>query len=155
MSSSRQSLTVLVADDDDDDRQFIRKAWDKSRTGAELRFVEDGEELTQYLNHSGRYCSVDSAPRPALVLLDLNMPRKDGREALREIKVNPALRQIPVVVLTTSQAEEDVRRCYQLGANSYITKPKTSGGLVDVLRVLEKYWIEIVDLPSDSIGAWE
>lgn len=155
MSATRQSLTVLVADDDDDDRRFISKAWDKSYPDTDLRFVEDGEELTEYLNQSGRYSATDSAPRPAMILLDLNMPKKDGREALREIKVNPALRQIPIVVLTTSQAEEDIRSSYELGANSYITKPPTSRGLVEVLQVLEKYWIEIVDLPSDHIGAWK
>jgi CheY-like chemotaxis protein len=153
MSDRRKSLTVLVADDDEDDRGFIRKAWDKSRVANDLRFVEDGEELTEYLYHTGRYSDPASAPRPALILLDLNMPKKDGREALREIKADPELRRIPVIVLTTSKADEDILRSYDLGANSYITKPVTFGALVDVLQVLGKYWIEIVDLPPERIGS--
>jgi CheY-like chemotaxis protein len=153
MNGSRKSLTVLVADDDDDDRGYIRKAWEKSRAANDLRFVEDGEELTEYLNHSGRYSDPASAPRPAVILLDLNMPKKDGREVLREIKADPELRRIPVIVLTTSKADEDICRSYDLGANSFITKPVTFGALVDVLQVLGKYWIEIVDLPPESIGA--
>ena len=151
-ASSRRPLTVLVADDDEDDRSFICKAWSKSRAANDLRFVEDGEELTEYLRHTGRYSDPDSAPRPAVILLDLNMPKKDGREALREIKANPELRQIPVIVLTTSKADEDICRSYDLGANSYITKPVTFAALVDVLQVLGKYWIEIVDLPPKKIG---
>ena len=149
---SRRPLTVLVADDDEDDRSFIKKAWSKGRAANDLRFVEDGEELTEYLNHSGRYIDPASAPRPAVILLDLNMPKKDGREALREIKANPELRQIPVIILTTSQADEDICRSYDLGANSYITKPVTFAALVEVLQVLGKYWIEIVDLPPEKIG---
>ena len=152
MNGRRRSLTVLVADDDEDDRGFIRKAWEKSRVANDLRFVEDGEELTEYLYHTGRYADHASAPRPAMILLDLNMPKKDGREALREIKSNPELRRIPVIVLTTSKADEDILRSYDLGANSYITKPVTFGALVDVLEVLGKYWIEIVDLPPEKIG---
>ena len=153
MKPSRESLTILVADDDEDDRSFIRKAWEKARAANNLRFVEDGEELTEYLNHTGRYSDPASAPRPAVILLDLNMPKKDGREALREIKVNPELRRIPIIVLTTSKADEDICRSYDLGANSYITKPVTFGALVDVLQVLGKYWIEIVDLPPENTGA--
>jgi CheY-like chemotaxis protein len=153
MSANRRSLTVLVADDDEDDRSLIKKAWDKSRVASDLRFVEDGEELIEYLSFAGRYSDPASAPRPALILLDLNMPRKDGREALREIKANSELRQIPIVILTTSQADEDISRSYDLGANSYITKPVTFGALVDVFQVLGKYWIEIVDLPPSSNGA--
>ena len=151
--SSRKPLTVLVADDDEDDRSFIKNAWDKSRVSNDLRFVEDGEELTDYLNHAGRYSDPASAPRPALILLDLNMPKKDGREALREIKADPELRQIPVIILTTSKADEDICRSYDLGANSYVSKPVTFGALTDVLQVLGKYWIEIVDLPPESAGA--
>jgi CheY-like chemotaxis protein len=153
VSAKEQHLTVLVADDDDDDRGLIWKAWRKNHSSSYLRFVDDGEELTDYLNHVGRYSDPASAPRPAVILLDLNMPRKDGREALREIKANPKLCQIPIIVLTTSKADEDICRSYELGANSYITKPVTFGSLVDVLQVLGKYWIEIVDLPPKSIGA--
>jgi len=144
-------LTVLVAYDDEDDRRFIAKSWGKSRVANDLRFVNDGEELTEYLTHSGRYSDPASAPRPAVILLDLDMPKKDGRESLREIKADPELRQIPIIVLTSSQVEEDIYRSYDLGANSYITKPVTFEALVDVLQVLGKYWIEIVDLQAAAI----
>ncbi|MEP7342448.1 MAG: response regulator [Acidobacteriota bacterium] len=150
MPANRKSLTILVADDDQDDREFIKKAWEKSRVSNHLRFVEDGEELTEYLNHTGRYSDPESAPRPAVILLDLNMPKKNGLEALQEIKANPGLRQVPVIVLTASQAEEDILRSYDLGANSYIAKPVTFEALVKVLRVLGKYWIEIVEVQSDA-----
>jgi len=148
MNNSRRPLTILVADDDEDDRAFISKAWDKSRVANDLRFVEDGEQLMAYLNRTGNYLDPNVSPRPAVILLDLNMPRKDGREALKEIKANADLRQIPIIILTTSQADEDICRSYDLGANSYIAKPVTFGALVDVLQVLGRYWIEIVDLPS-------
>ena len=151
MTEGRKSLTVLVADDDEDDRRFIAKSWGKSRVANDLRFVNDGEELTEYLTHSGRYSDPASAPRPAVILLDLDMPKKDGRESLREIKADPELRQIPIIVLTSSQVEEDIYRSYDLGANSYITKPVTFEALVDVLQVLGKYWIEIVDLQAAAI----
>lgn len=153
MSVSTKSLTILVADDDEDDRDLIRKAWQKTRAANDLRFVEDGEQLMDYLNQEGSYRDPASAPRPAVILLDLNMPRKDGREALRDIKADPALRQIPIIILTTSQADEDIFRSYDLGANSYIAKPVTFGALVDVLQVLGNYWIDIVNLPPESTGA--
>jgi len=153
MTEARRPLTILVADDDDDDRTFIRRAWEKSRVANDLRFVEDGEELMEYLNQNGRFSEPGSSPRPAVILLDLNMPRKDGREALREIKASADLRQIPVIILTTSQADEDICRSYELGANSYIAKPVTFGALVDVLQVLGRYWIEIVDLPPPGVRA--
>jgi CheY-like chemotaxis protein len=146
MSSARQSLAVLVADDDEDDRGLIRKAWNKSRLANDIRFVEDGHELTEYLNHAGKYADPASAPRPGVILLDLNMSRKDGREVLRDIKANPGLRHIPVIILTGSRADEDISSSYDLGANSYITKPASSKAMADVLHVLGKYWIEIVDL---------
>ena len=151
MNVGRESLTVLVADDDEDDRSFIRKAWKKSRVANNLRFVEDGEELTEYLNHAGRYRDPALAPRPAVILLDLNMPKKDGREVLKEIKADPALRNILIVVLTASKAEEDIFRSYDLGGNSYITKPVTFEALVDVLQMLGRYWIEIVDLQATPV----
>ena len=153
MGAGKDCLTVLVADDDEDDRDFIKKAWTKSRAASHLRFVEDGEELLEYLKQAGRYSNPASAPQPAVILLDLNMPRKDGRAALREIKANPELRHIPVIILTTSKAEEDICRSYDLGANSFITKPVTFGALVDVLQVLGRYWIEIVDLPAENNGS--
>src|ERR1700733_13397350 len=111
-----------------------------------LRLVENGGELTDYLNHGGKYSDPASSPRPSLILLDLNMPRKDGREALKEIKGDPELRQIPIVILTTSQADEDVRDSYDLGANSVIPKPVPFTALVDVMQVLGNYRIDVVDL---------
>jgi CheY-like chemotaxis protein len=141
-------ITILLADDDADDRMLAREALAESRLANDLRFVEDGEELIEYLMRRGRYADPQSSPRPGLILLDLNMPRKDGREALREIKSDPSLRQIPVVVLTTSKAEEDIYRTYDLGVNSFVTKPVTFEGLVAVMRTLGRYWFEIVELPD-------
>jgi CheY-like chemotaxis protein len=136
-----------MADDDADDRDFTRTAMQESRLVNELRCVEDGEELLDYLLRRGRYTDPKDSPRPGLILLDLNMPRKDGREALREIKSDPGLKHIPIVVLTTSKAEEDVLRSYNLGANCFITKPVTFEGLVEVVKVLDKHWLQIVELP--------
>jgi CheY-like chemotaxis protein len=148
MNKPGKPITILMADDDADDRRLTKDAFDESRLANALRFVEDGEELFEYLRHTGRYTNVTEAPRPGLILLDLNMPRLDGRAALRELKNDPDLRQIPVVVLTTSKADEDVYRSYDLGVNSYIVKPVTFEALVDILQTLEKYWIEIVELPG-------
>ncbi|MDQ3959432.1 MAG: response regulator, partial [Pseudomonadota bacterium] len=114
----------------------------------DLHFVTNGEELMDYLYRRGRYADMATSPRPGLILLDLNMPKKDGREALQEIKADPNLRRIPVVILTTSEAEEDVYRSYDLGANSFITKPVTFESLVELMRVMGRYWIELVELPS-------
>lgn len=136
-----------MADDDPDDRELTREALAASRLRNPLYFVSDGEELIEYLRRSGRYQKPNAAPRPGLILLDLNMPRMDGREALQLIKSDPELRTIPTVILTTSSAEEDVYRSYALGANSFITKPVTFDGLVGVVRALGAYWFEIVDLP--------
>jgi two-component system response regulator len=146
----RKPVTILMADDDADDREFTRTAMQESRLANELRFVEDGEELLDYLLRRGRYTDPKDSPRPGLILLDLNMPRKDGREALREIKSDPSLKHIPIVVLTTSKAEEDVLRSYNLGANCFITKPVTFEGLVEVVKVLDKHWLQIVELPPVS-----
>ncbi|MGH9894358.1 MAG: response regulator [bacterium] len=137
-----------MADDDPDDRLLAKDALAEARVVNDLRFVSDGEELLDYLHGRGRYSAPDSAPRPGLILLDLNMPKKDGREALQEIKANPELRQIPIVVLTTSKAEEDIYRSYDLGASSFIIKPVTFEGLVEVMKTLGRYWIEIVELPA-------
>ena len=142
------AIVILMADDDADDRELARSALDESRLKNELRFVENGEQLMDYLLRRGAFAEPDSAPRPGVILLDLNMPRKDGRQALKEIKANPDLRQIPVVILTTSKAEEDILRSYDLGANSFITKPVTFAALVDVMKGLGHYWFEIVALPS-------
>ncbi len=145
---SRKSITILLADDDADDRMMAADALEESRLANDVRFVEDGEELMDYLRRRGKYSDPAAAPRPGLILLDLNMPRKDGREALREIKAEPNLRTIPVIVLTTSKAEEDIYRTYDLGVNSFITKPVNFESLVGVMRALGKYWFEIVELPA-------
>ena len=142
-------ITILMADDDADDRRLTKEALEESRLANGIRFVEDGEELMDYLRHSGKFANLQEFPRPGLILLDLNMPRYDGRAALKEIKNDPDLRQIPIVILTTSKADEDVYRSYDLGVNSYIVKPVTFEALVDILQTIEKYWIEIVELPPE------
>ena len=142
-------ITILMADDDPDDRQLTREAFEEAKLANDLRFVEDGVELLDYLNRRGKYADPESSPRPGLILLDLNMPRKDGREALQEIKSDPKLKRIRIVIMTTSKAEEDILRTYNLSAASYITKPVTFEALVDVVRTLGKYWLEIVELPDD------
>jgi CheY-like chemotaxis protein len=142
----RVAVTILCAEDDADYRLLTKRALRQSRLINDLRFVEDGQELLDYLRRRDKYTDPASSPKPGLILLDLNMPRKDGREALREIKNDPDLRNIPVVVLTTSNAEEDVVRSYDLGANSYIRKPVDMSGLVDVMSTLGHYWFEIVQL---------
>jgi CheY-like chemotaxis protein len=148
----RKPITILLADDDEDDRLLTRKALAESRLANDLHMVNDGEELMDYLHRRGAYAALEDSPRPGLVILDLNMPRKDGREALREIKSDHTLRQIPVVVLTTSQTEEDIYRTYDLGANSFITKPVMFESLVRVMKDLGKYWFEIVELPANAGG---
>ena len=147
MKKTKQPIPILMADDDEDDRLLTQDAFQEYRVGNDLRFVEDGEELMDYLHRKGKFTDPKTSPRPGLILLDLNMPRKDGREALEEIKSDPDLRSIPVVILTTSKAEEDIVRSYDLGVNSFITKPVTFEGLVEVVKTLGKYWIEIVALP--------
>jgi len=139
-------VTILCAEDDADYRLLTKRALRQSRLINDLRFVEDGRELLDYLHRRSKYADPATSPKPGLILLDLNMPRKDGREALREIKSDPELRNIPVVVLTTSNAEEDVVRSYDLGANSYIRKPVDMSGLIDVMSTLGHYWFEIVQL---------
>ena len=146
--SARKSVTILLAEDDPDDRMLVQDAVAEGRLVNDFRYVEDGEELMDYLHHRGKYAGEGAAPRPGLILLDLNMPRKDGREALREIKADPSIRQIPVVVLTTSKADEDIFRSYDLGANSFVTKPVTFKSLVSLMAGLGRYWLEIVELPG-------
>ena len=140
-------ITILMAEDDADDRMMTREAFTECRLGNPLQFVADGEELMDYLHRRGQFADEVRYPMPGLILLDLNMPRKDGREALREIKADPGLRDIPVVVLTTSKAEEDVANSYSAGANSFITKPVSFAALIEVVQTLGKYWLQIVDLP--------
>ena len=141
-------ITILVCDDDEDDRLLTRQALEGAHIANSLRFVDDGEQLLDYLYQRGKYAGeTGSAPRPGLILLDLNMPKMDGREALKVIKGDKTLHDIPIVVLSTSGLDEDIVRSYQLGVNSFITKPVTFSGLVEAMNVLGRYWLEIVELP--------
>jgi CheY-like chemotaxis protein len=152
MPEPPRPITILMAEDDADDRQLTREAFEEARLANDLRFVEDGAELMDYLKRRGKYADPASSPRPGLILLDLNMPRKDGRQALEEIKADPELRRIRVVIMTTSKAEADILRSYELSASSYITKPVTFERLVEVVKTLGKYWLEIVELPGNGNG---
>ncbi len=147
MANNGKPVIFLMADDDPDDRLLIKEAFEESLISNSIYFVEDGVELMDYLRCQDKFSNPYEAPTPDLILLDLNMPRKDGREALAEIKNDPMLRYIPVVVLTTSNAEEDIMRSYDIGAASYITKPVTFDGLVEAIRGLGQYWVQIVRLP--------
>lgn len=148
-TNTAKTITILMADDDPDDRMLTKEALMENKLANDLHFVEDGEELMDYLHQKGKY-NKDNAPKPGLILLDLNMPKKDGREALTEIKADPKLRRIPIIVLTTSKAEEDIIKSYDLGISSFITKPVTFDDLVEVARAIGKYWFGIVVLPNDK-----
>jgi two-component system, response regulator len=148
MGTKGRSVVILMAEDDPDDRFLSEEALREAHLANDLHFVVDGEDLMDYLLNKGKYAGENSAPRPGLILLDLNMPRKDGREALQEIKSDPNLRSIPVVVLTTSKAEEDILRSYDLGVSGYVTKPVTLQELIDVMKAIGRYWFEIVELPQ-------
>ena len=147
MSTSTQRL-ILMAEDDADDRLLVKDALSECGMGDNLRFVEDGEDLMDYLLRRGEHMAPDAAPRPGLILLDLNMPRKDGREVLREIRAHPELRRIPVIAFTTSKADTDIGALYDLGANSFICKPVAFEALVNVMTTLSRYWFGIVELPG-------
>ncbi len=147
MSTPVQPITILVADDDPDDQLLIKEALEDNRLANVLEFVGDGVELMDYLHRRGDYADRKGQPLPGLILLDLNMPRKDGREAIAEIKADPTLRRTPIVVLTTSSAEADILRTYDLGVASYISKPVTFVGLIDAMEKLTDYWVQIVTLP--------
>ena len=148
MMTSPKLNVILMAEDDADDRLLTQDALAESQLPVELHFVENGTELLDYLFHRGKYTDPGSALRPQLILLDLNMPRMDGREVLEKIKAEPALRRIPIVVLTTSSADTDIARIYDLGANSFITKPVRFEALVNVMKALRLYWFETVELPG-------
>lgn len=147
MIHNEKPITILYADDDAEDRMLVQEAMEEARVANDLHFVEDGEDLMDYLHRRGKFANLAGEPLPGLILLDLNMPRKDGREALGEIKQDPRLRSIPIVILTTSKAEEDICRAYDLGVNSFIVKPVSFNSLVEVTRALTRYWFEIVELP--------
>ena len=150
MINNNLEIIILMADDDEDDVLLTVKALKESKLLNRLISVHDGEELMDYLKRHGEFKNPESSPRPGLILLDLNMPKKDGREALREIKSDETLRDIPIVVFTTSKAEEDIYRSYKLGVNSFITKPVKFEELVSVIASLGNYWFKIVKLPNSS-----
>jgi len=150
MTKKKNSITILVAEDDPDDRLLVREALEDIRLCNQLNFVADGRELIDFLRAKGDYADRAGQPLPSILLLDLNMPRMDGREALKIIKTDPALRQLPVVVLTTSKAEEDIYRTYDLGVNSFITKPVTFVALASMMAILTGYWLEFVSLPGEG-----
>jgi CheY-like chemotaxis protein len=143
-----RTITILMAEDDLDDQVLTRDAFDEAHFANQLRFVNDGEELMAYLRNQDVYADPARYPRPGLILLDLNMPRKDGREALQEIKADPRLSSIPVVVMTTSKSDEDILASYQAGVSSFIRKPITFEKMIEVIRALTHYWLEIVELPE-------
>ena len=146
--NSHQKCKILIAEDDADDRFLIEDAFTECDLTNELEFVVDGVDLLDHLNRRDKYADLEGEPLPNLILLDLNMPRMDGRTALKQIKTSPELCKIPVVVLTTSKAQEDIVRTYGLGVNSFITKPVTFEKLVDVVGVLTQYWECVVTLPA-------
>ncbi len=148
--TTKTPIVILMADDDEDDILLTQKALHQGKLLNKLYCVQDGEALLDYLFHRGAYTDAEKAPRPGIILLDLNMPKKDGREALKEIKAHSDVKDIPIVVFTTSKAEEDIYRSYKLGVNSFITKPVTFERLVEVMQTLGKYWFEIVTLPSEE-----
>jgi CheY-like chemotaxis protein len=148
MSNNSKPVVILMAEDDADDRLLAKDALSECGLAGDLHFVENGEDLLDYLHRRGKYNGKSTHPRPGLILLDLNMPRKDGREALREIKTNPELRRIPIIVLTTSNADMDIERAYELGANSFISKPVTFDSLVSIMRTIGDYWFSTTELPG-------
>lgn len=148
MPTDKSAVIILIADDDPDDRLLIKEALEEAKLNNPIHFVEDGIELLDYLKRENNYQDLAGTSLPGLVLLDLNMPRKNGIEALQEIKEDPKLRAIPVVVFTTSKAEEDILRTYRLGVNSFITKPINFQSLLETVEIISRYWFNIVELPS-------
>lgn len=147
MSNPLKTVNILMADDDLEDCMFAQKAFAKSTIPNTINFVHDGDELIDYLKNQGKYTDLNSTIKPDMILLDLNMPRKDGREALSEIKMDPELRNILVIILTTSKQEEDIHQSYELGANSFICKPIDFNGMVKAMHTLIDYWFSFVQLP--------
>jgi len=148
MSDENQLFTILMVDDDPDDRLLFKEACEEVRLRNPLDFLENGEQLVDYLKRRGRYAELEGVPFPGIILLDLNMPLKDGREALEEIKADAELRHIPIIVLTTSKDEDDILSSYGLGASSYIVKPISLDRLMRVVNSIGEYWVQIVEVPS-------
>lgn len=142
-----QRRTILMADDDGEDCSLVAEALREIAAPYDLRFVHNGEDLFDYLHRRGEYEDAHDAPLPDLIFLDLRMPRKDGRETLRELKTDPHWRNVPVIALTTSTARDDVRFCYDMGVNAYVTKPATFRELVRILGAVTHYWFEVAELP--------
>jgi CheY-like chemotaxis protein len=149
MIADKKSVTILMAEDDPGDQMLLQKALEASHFLNEMHFVRDGEELLDYLYHRGLYSEPAKAPRPGLILLDLNLPKLDGRQVLANIKADTNLRRIPVVVLSASQQQLDIHRSYELGASSYLTKPMQFESLVELMQTLRAYWFDIVELPPE------
>jgi len=144
----KSTAPILIADDDADDQVLTLRALRQCGYESPVYAVSDGEELMAYLRHTGTYTHPEGAPRPGLILLDLNMPRKDGREALQDIKQDPALRAIPVVVLSTSDALHDVELTYALGVNAFMTKPASYEGLQEAMQAVLNFWFVTAQLPT-------
>lgn len=147
MAKRSKPYTILMAEDDPDDCLLVEDALRETGHTHDLRIVRDGEELGDYLHRRGKYTNGKDAPRPDLILLDLKMPKRDGCEVIGQLKSDPQFKRIPVVALTTSMAADDIRVSYDMGVNSYVTKPVTFRGLVDMMDILSKYWFEMVELP--------
>ncbi len=152
MSQENRLFTILMVDDDPDDRLLFKEACEEVRLRNPLEFLENGEQLVDYLRRKGSYAHLEGAPYPGIILLDLNMPLKDGREALEEIKNDPELRHIPIIVLTTSKDEDDILSSYGLGASSYIVKPISLDRLMRVVNSIGEYWVQIVEVPQSDMG---
>ena len=146
-ATTPKANVILMAEDDSDDRLLVKDALAESGFNIDLHFVENGVELLDYLHHRNRFAKPAVAPRPGLIILDLNMPKKDGREVLQEIKADPEFKRIPVAILTTSTADLDIARAYELGANSFISKPAAFDSLVGIMKIIGAYWFQIVMLP--------
>ena len=144
MTKNPQSPVIVLAEDDPDDRLLFKEVMEDIPVPNPVEYIEDGQQLMDYLQRQGNYAHLQSTPLPGLILLDLNMPRKDGREALKEIKQNPALRHIPIVIMTTSNAEEDMHFCYGLGVNSFVSKPAGFDDMVGTIKKVLEYWLDVV-----------
>lgn len=150
ISISQRLGPILIVEDDPEDRMLAEDAMNDSKPTFPVRFLEDGEQLLAYLQHKGKYQEEDSNPLPGVIVMDLNMPRLDGREALAQIKAHPVFKTIPVIILTTSNNSKDIENCYSLGANSFITKPRNYRELVKIMEMIKNYWYDLNELPGQS-----
>lgn len=151
ISISQRMGPILIVEDDPEDRMLAEDAMNESEPAFPVRFLDDGEQLLAYLQHKGKYQEEESSPPPGVIVMDLNMPRLDGREALAKIKAHPVFKSIPVIILTTSNSAQDIENCYSLGANSYITKPRNYRELVKIMETIKNYWYKLNELPGQSL----